>query len=92
MEEKSKIKITIEVEDVSRYNTHQRDDKMSWETAYTDVSLDEMLSALEGMFMTMGFVSIPEAFIEYGIEKVGGTYIPADEETTEETDEETTEE
>ena len=92
MEEKSKIKITIEVEDVSRYNDHQRDDKMSWETAYTDVSLDEMLSALEGMFMTMGYVNIPEAFIEYGIEKAGGTYIPADEETTEETDEETTEE
>ena len=88
MEEKSKIKITIEVEDVSRYNTHQRDDKMSWETSYTDVSLDEMLSALEGMFMTMGFVNIPEAFINYGIEKVGGTYIPDNEETNEEPTEE----
>ena len=88
MEEKSKIKITIEVADVNRYNDHQRDDKMSWETAYTDVSLDEMLSALEGMFMTMGFSNIPEAFIEYGVEKVGGTYIPADEETEEETTEE----
>ena len=84
MEEKSKIKITIEVEDVSRYNTHQRDDKMSWETSYTDVSLNEMLSALEGMFVTMGFVSIPETFINYGIEKIGGTYIPEEEETTEE--------
>ena len=46
MEEKSKIKISIEVADVNKYNTHQRDDKMSWETSYTDVSLDEMLSAL----------------------------------------------
>lgn len=88
MEEKSKIKITIEVADVNKYNTHQRDDKMSWETSYTDVSLDEMLSALEGMFMTMGFVNIPETFIEYGVEKIGGTYIPADEETDEETTEE----
>ena len=88
MEEKSKIKITIEVADVNKYNTYQRDDKMSWETSYTDVSLDEMLSALEGMFMTMGFANIPETFIEYGVEKIGGTYIPADEETDEETDEE----
>ena len=88
MEEKSKIKISIEVADVNRYNAHQRDDKMSWETSYTDTSLNEMLSALEGMFMTMGFVSIPETFIEYGIEKIGGTYIPANEETTEETTEE----
>lgn len=79
MEEKSKIKISIEVADVNRYNTHQRDDKMSWETSYTDVSLDEMLSALEGMFMTMGFSNIPEAFISYGIEKLGGTYIPEEE-------------
>ena len=38
--------------------------------------------------MTMGFVNIPETFIEYGVEKVGGTYIPADEETDEETTEE----
>ena len=83
MEEKSKIKISIEVADVNRYNTHQRDDKMSWETSYTDVSLNEMLSALEGMFMTMGFSNIPETFINYGIEKLGGTYIP-EEEITEE--------
>ena len=79
MEEKSKIKISIEVADVNRYNTHQRDDKMSWETSYTDVSLDEMLSALEGMFVVMGFSNIPEAFISYGIEKLGGTYIPEEE-------------
>ena len=84
MEEKSKIKITIEVADVNKYNTHQRDDKMSWETSYTDVSLDELLSALEGMFVSMGFSNIPESFIEYGIEKIGGTYITADEKTTEE--------
>ena len=84
MEEKSKIKISIEFADVNKYNTHQYDDKMSWETSYTDVSLNEMLSALEGMFMTMGFSSIPETFIEYGIERIGGTYIPANEEITEE--------
>lgn len=79
MEEKSKIKISIEVADVNKYNTHQRDDKMSWETSYTDTSLNEMLSALEGMFMTMGFSNIPETFINYGIEKLGGTYIPEEE-------------
>ena len=79
MEEKSKIKISIEVADVNRYNTHQRDDKMSWETSYTDVSLNEMLSALVGMFVVMGFSNNPEAFISYGIEKLGGSYIPEDE-------------
>ena len=79
MEEKSKIKISIEVADVNKYNTHQRDDKMSWETSYTDTSLNEMLSALEGMFMTMGFSNIPETFINYGIEKLGGAYIPEEE-------------
>ena len=79
MEEKSKIKISIEVADVNKYNTHQRDDKMSWETSYTDTSLNEMLSALDGMFMTMGFSNIPETFINYGIEKLGGTYIPEEE-------------
>lgn len=84
MEEKSKIKISIEFADVNKHNTQQRDDKMSWETSYTDVSLNEMLSVLEGMFMTMGFSNIPETFIGYGIGKIGGTYISEEELNNEE--------
>ena len=61
MEEKSKIKITIEFADVNRYNTHQRDDKMSWETSYTDVSLDEML--LEGLRQSIIFVAQKGSYV-----------------------------